>query len=332
MQTELTGMPTRLFSCTPSRLTTWQDCPRRYRMTYLDRPGPPKGPAWAHNTVGSVAHLALARWWDLPVERRTGPAARALLDDAWQADGFRDSTQADRWRGLTGDMVERYAAGLDPEQEPAGVERTVGMPTRRLAFSGRVDRVDRRGDQVVVVDYKTGRWRLTTDDARGSLALALYALACRRTFRTACATVELHHLPSGEVASWTHTDQALDRHVARAEGLADEAAAATQALRDGTGGDELFPARPSADVRVVRPGPALSRGDGSSAPQAAVGRAGRGPESAGGAGGWLTPTTCGRSPSRWTACRRSTATASTSGSTAAASCGATRSAGPGSGG
>ncbi len=246
MQTELGGMPTRLFSCTPSRLTTWLDCPRRYRLTYLDRPSPPRGPAWAHNTVGAVAHLALARWWDLPTERRTGPAARGLLESAWQTDGFRDSEQAERWRGLTGDMVETYAAELDPEQEPVGVERTVGMPTGRLAFSGRVDRVDRRGDEVVVVDYKTGRWRQTTDDARGSLALALYALACRRTFRSACTTVELHHLPSGEVARWEHTEESLARHLRRAEGIAQDAVAATAALSDGAPADEHFPPRPSS--------------------------------------------------------------------------------------
>ncbi|MBA2322872.1 MAG: recombinase RecB, partial [Pseudonocardiales bacterium] len=30
-------MPRRLFKVTPSRLASWLDCPRRYRMTYLDR-------------------------------------------------------------------------------------------------------------------------------------------------------------------------------------------------------------------------------------------------------------------------------------------------------
>ena len=34
------GMPRRLYSCTPTRLATWLDCPRRYRMTYIDRPTP----------------------------------------------------------------------------------------------------------------------------------------------------------------------------------------------------------------------------------------------------------------------------------------------------
>jgi RecB family exonuclease len=244
-QLGLEGMPTRLFSCTPSRLTTWLDCPRRYRMTYLDRPPLPRGPAWAHNTVGAVAHLALARWWDLPEDRRTGPAARGLLDRAWQTDGFENDAQAHRWKGFAGDMVEGYAATLEPAQEPVGVERTVAFKTEALAVSGRVDRVDRRGDELVVVDYKTGRSALTEDDARGSLALALYALACARTLRTPCTKVELHHLPSGRVLAWEHTPESLDRHVRRAEAIAAEAATATTALADGGEADELFPARPS---------------------------------------------------------------------------------------
>lgn len=243
-QLGLTGMPTRLFSCTPSKLTTWLDCPRRYRFTYLDRPPPQKGPAWAHNTVGSVAHLALARWWELPEDRRTGPAARGLLTQAWQTDGFSDDQQAHRWKGFAGDMVERYADQLDPVEEPVGIERTVAFKTDTLAVSGRVDRIDLRGDEVVVVDYKTGRSALTEDDARGSLALALYVLGCRRTFKKDCTRVELHHLPSGQVLSWEHTDESLARHVRRAEAIAAEAGAATAALVEGADADATFPARP----------------------------------------------------------------------------------------
>jgi RecB family exonuclease len=238
-------MPTRLFSCTPSRLTTWLDCPRRYRMTYLDRPQPPKGPPWAHNTVGSAVHLALSRWWSEPVARRTPATARALVERAWSADGFADEAQAERFRGHASDMVARYVATLDPLDEPIGVERTVATRSDALAISGRVDRVDRRGDELVVVDYKTGRSVLTADDARGSLALALYALACERTLRRACTAVELHHLPTGRVARFDHTGDSLARQLSRAEAIGAEAVAAAQALRDGGDPDELFPARAS---------------------------------------------------------------------------------------
>jgi len=65
------GMPRRLYPCTPTRLSTWLGCPRRYRMSYLDRPAPAKGPPWAHNSFGAAVHNALAGWWRLPLAMRT---------------------------------------------------------------------------------------------------------------------------------------------------------------------------------------------------------------------------------------------------------------------
>ena len=278
------GMPRRLYSCTPTRLTTWLDCPRRYRMTYLDRPPPPKGPPWAHNSVGASVHNALAGWWRLPRSQRTVTAAGDLLDRGWLTDGFADdaqlAAQRRRWRPL----VESYVARLDPDNEPLGVERTVATRTNLIAVSGRIDRLDDRlpvpaartapddadpdaarpdhaelggpdldeaeagGEPsgLVVVDYKTGRHLLTVDDARSSLPLALYALAAARVMRRPCLRVELHHLPTGRVLAWEHTPQSLERQLHRAEDIAAECATADDRYRDPAGdrGDATFPPQP----------------------------------------------------------------------------------------
>ncbi len=260
------GMPRRLYPCTPTRLTAWLDCPRRYRMSYLDRPAPPKGPPWAHNSLGVSIHNALAGWWRLPLAQRTPPAAGALVDRGWIDAGFADEAQSVRQRDRAISLVQGYVAGLDPADEPAGVERTVATRTDKIAVSGRIDRLDARlagsalpagsagpaegaGTELVVVDYKTGRRLLTVDDARSSLALALYALAAGRVLRRPCHQVELHHLPSGEVLAWSHTDQSLARHLGRAEDIAAECAAADERMRDGLPADrydEVFPPRPGS--------------------------------------------------------------------------------------
>jgi putative RecB family exonuclease len=257
------GMPRRLFSCTPTRLGTWLDCPRRYRMTYLDRPPPGKGPAWAHNSVGASVHNALAGWWRLPREERTVAAAGRKLETGWIGEGFADAAQSTRYLRWARGLVEAYVAGLDPSREPLGVERTVATRTDLIAVSGRIDRLDDRPGadglgELVVVDYKTGRHVLTVDDARTSLPLALYALAAERVMRRPCRRVELHHLPTGRVLAWEHTAQSLDRHLRRAEDIAAECAAADEQFRggprDGTSGgptlglpqdrvDEVFPPR-----------------------------------------------------------------------------------------
>jgi RecB family exonuclease len=243
-QLGLEGMPRRLYPCTPSRLNTWRDCPRRYRMTYLDRPAPPKGAPWAHNSVGASVHNALAAWWRLPRDERTVPVAARLLRRGWLTDGFEDAAQSARWRERAAELVERYVGTLDPDVEPVGVELTVAAKTRRIAVSGRIDRLDRRDAELVVVDYKTGRRVLTADDARDSLALALYAFAASRVMHRPCYRVELHHLPSGEVAVWRHTDESLSRYLTLAEDLGTACADADDAYRSGRTGDDVFPPRP----------------------------------------------------------------------------------------
>lgn len=237
------SMPRKLVRVTPAKLATWADCPRRFRMTYLDRPTPPRGGPWAHSTLGAVVHNSLKSLFDLPVAKRTPDQAVALVHRQWKSDGFRDGAQADEYRRRASGWVHDYVADLDTTVDPVGIERWVSTPTSKIVAEGRVDRIDLRDGELVIVDYKTGRHALTTDDARGSQALALYALAARRTLRKPCHRVELHHLPTGSVAVWEHTEESLGRHVARAEEAADELSLATDTLAAGGDPEILFPPR-----------------------------------------------------------------------------------------
>jgi putative RecB family exonuclease len=237
-------------------------------MTYLDRPAPPKGPPWAHNSLGASVHNALAGWWRLKREERTPEAAAGLLERGWITEGYADETQSVEYLRWSRAIVERYVTRLDPASEPAGVERTVGAKTDLIAVSGRIDRLDDRparqaspdaapdphaadpyGRELVVVDYKTGRSRLSTDDARSSLALALYALAAGRVLRRPCRVVELHHVPTGEVLRWVHSAESLDRQLRRAEDIAGECSAADEQYKsdpESGRGDEVFPPSPGS--------------------------------------------------------------------------------------
>jgi putative RecB family exonuclease len=258
-QLRLEDMPTPLVKVTPARLATWDDCRRRYRMTYLDRPTPPRGGAWAHATLGAVVHNALRALFELPAPRRGADRAASLVDTHWSSEGFRDDDQAAEYRGRARDWVARYAQEHgESVGEPLGVERWVAAPVGRIVAEGRVDRIDDGagdddgGRSAVVVDYKTGRWEPDARDARSSRALALYALAAARTLRRVCRRVELHHLPSGTVAAAEHDDTSLARHRRRAEESAVEMAAAQDALAAGGDPEALFP---------PAPGPQCSRCD-----------------------------------------------------------------------
>ncbi|MCP2273396.1 PD-(D/E)XK nuclease superfamily protein [Actinokineospora diospyrosa] len=238
------SMPRKLIKVTPSRLGVWNDCRRRFRMTYVDRPTPPRGGPWAHSTLGAVVHNALKALFDLPVERRTPDSAAALVGTHWKDDGFADSAQAGEFRERAAGWVHDYVKETDVSDDPVGLERWVSAPVGTIVAEGRVDRIDQRGGELVIVDYKTGRHALTTDDARGSQALALYVLAARRTLRRPCTRVELHHLPTGGVAVWEHTEDSLARHLSRAEEAADEFQLAIDTHKAGGDPEVLFPPNP----------------------------------------------------------------------------------------
>jgi RecB family exonuclease len=241
-QGELPGMPEPLYAASPSKLLAFLDCPRRYRLQYLDRPAPERRRQRAHTSLGNAVHNALRDWWDLP--ERTPHAGAGLLDRSWIDVGFRDAEQSRQWRERMRGAVGEYLGGVDPASPPAGIERTVAFVSGDLRVTGRVDRLDDRDGELVVVDYKTSRVPPTDDDARTSLPLALYAAAVWKMFRRRTLRVELHHVPSGTRAVHEHTPESLTRKVEQARSIARDARRADLDFAERGAGSELFPPRP----------------------------------------------------------------------------------------
>ncbi|GAB3284727.1 PD-(D/E)XK nuclease family protein [Parasphingorhabdus pacifica] len=212
-------------------------------MTYLDRPSPPRSGAWAHSTLGAVVHNVLRAFFELPPEERTPDRMPRLLRRYWKSDGFAGADQVAEYRARAERWLTDYVERNDVSETPLAVERWVSAPAGTIIAEGRADRIDERGGELVVVDYKTGRHGVNPDDARDSMALGLYALAARKTFRAKCDRVELHHLPSGGVVSWEHTEESIGAHLRRAEQLAEEIRTATEAWEAGDGSARTFPAR-----------------------------------------------------------------------------------------
>jgi hypothetical protein len=70
-------------------------------------------------------------------------------------------------------------------------------------------------------------------------------LGVRRTLRRPCNRVELHHLPTGTISAFEHTDASLQRHLDRAESTAEDIVTATDTLAAGADVDDVFPPVPS---------------------------------------------------------------------------------------
>ncbi len=106
---------------------------------------------------------------------------RAALDTRWSSLGLGDGWVGRRRRAEAERMVERlahYLAGVPGEVE---VERSFEADVGRARLVGRIDRVERLGgdgeERVRVVDLKTAKNAVSTEEARTNAQLATYQVA-----------------------------------------------------------------------------------------------------------------------------------------------------------
>lgn len=157
----LPGMPRHL---SPSSASTFEQCPRRWKLRYIDKlPDPPGIPALA----GTFAHRVLERLFQHPAGQRTKERAKALAREVWpeteadphfQALGLDESGGREfRWKGWL--AIEGLWALEDPTRiEVVATEQQVLTTVGAVPFRGIVDRLERGPDgSLEISDYKSGR-------------------------------------------------------------------------------------------------------------------------------------------------------------------------------
>lgn len=155
------GMPRHL---SPSSASTFEQCPRRWKLRYIDRlPDPPGVPALA----GTFAHRVLERLFQHPAGQRTKERAKALAREVWpetEADPHFQALALDekggrefRWKGWL--AIEGLWSLEDPTRiDVIATEQQVLTTVGSVPFRGIVDRLERGADgSLEVSDYKSGR-------------------------------------------------------------------------------------------------------------------------------------------------------------------------------
>lgn len=122
-------------------------------------------------------------------------------------------------------ILQRYGKHLAPGSAAlAEVSFTVDFEGHRIR--GRIDRVDRKPNGVMVTDYKTSRYPVGWDEARASLQLAIYNLAARADEDIAALGEPISQqlvypavLRKGDVDKRTQTPEEAEEALERLPGL-----------------------------------------------------------------------------------------------------------------
>ena len=187
-------------SYSPSRLQQYIQCPLKYRFQYVD--GIKKEEEGIEAFVGSRVHETLERMLTLKTDFDREPSyelAEELFLKAWDekyhpAVVIRESdvTPDDyKRRGL---MMLRNYFEIEPLHdfgELLDLEQRLNFHVGEHSINGIVDRLQRDGGKLHVIDYKTSKGQMSQAQADEDRQLALYELGLRQLYPD-IEEIELH--------------------------------------------------------------------------------------------------------------------------------------------
>lgn len=246
----------------PTSLDTFRNCPRKYSF---DR-DPDLKRRYRKPTVetfiGSCVHDALERFFDpsrTPVPSRNLETLVQLLREAWSGKGMRgrwgEQRREERRVLFGGDRATEAAAGEKAKHLLWSFVRTQDLsvvPHTAEAFheipfggrhvlAGKIDRIDRDGDALRIVDYKTGKGKTAEQVRADDIQLAAYALIAGRKFRAPVSRCSMIYLKESKEVGFAPDPEWLAAKEAELLGLMDRIEA-EDAVPDGPG---KFPPTPN---------------------------------------------------------------------------------------
>ena len=163
-----------------SAVQTYETCPLQFK---LQREWNIPGEIGGAMQFGAAVHRVLRAYFDsvrFGREMNEGELLDFFRHELAEA-GFQDRYQHELYEKQGEQRIRDFLAAVRraPLPEVLHVEEWFEMRIGAATVSGRIDRMDRAGEQgVVITDYKTGKPK-SQEDADESLQLSIYALAAR---------------------------------------------------------------------------------------------------------------------------------------------------------
>src|ERR1035437_7918907 len=112
------------------------------------------------------------------------------------------------------EMVARYYAQISRGEitsTPFGVETEFKLPIGNIEIVGKIDKIDKVAEGLIVIDYKTGAKKPDPWFFHRNLQFTAYYWACKELFGEYPIKVGWHHLRTGDVIYETRTEWDVDQ-------------------------------------------------------------------------------------------------------------------------
>ncbi|MCA1595323.1 MAG: PD-(D/E)XK nuclease family protein [Chloroflexi bacterium] len=209
----------RLPRVSPTRLNTYEACPRQYYFGYV-RKMPRR--ARSYFSFGTSLHSTLQGFHQQGGVQTQQPADLLKgLETSWVDAGYKNrEEQAARFDLGQQLLSAYYEVEARRESETLFMEKMLSVPQEGFVLTGRIDRIDRRPDGVLeVVDYKSGSYLPALSELEEDLAIAVYQLLVSKAMDSEPVVGTIYNLRANESVSLSRDGQALQEVQSRVGNL-----------------------------------------------------------------------------------------------------------------
>lgn len=208
--------PLKITRLTYSNLQMFDICPLHYKAKVIFNIPTPITPV---QSFGISLHVALYDFYKTAMEGNTlnFSGFKKMLKRNWISDGYGSKKyEQERWLQANGILKKFYKTDYNPPIKPLAIEFAFSFILKNgIKVSGKIDRIDKKGKGIEIIDYKTGEDNPKADKAH-RLQLAIYALAATRikdkilNRRPENITLTLHFLEKNTKKSMTFSKEDLE--------------------------------------------------------------------------------------------------------------------------
>ncbi len=159
-----------------SQLEAFQTCPLQYKYRYIIQlPSPPTAAA----SFGTSIHNTLLKFYREFKRNKKVDLNRLIeiFEKEWIPLGYSSLAHEERMKKTGKELLENFYKTFHREDvEVVDLERMFKIRVGEHVITGKIDRVDKIGNGLEIIDYKTGK-KPKERDLKKSLQLTIYALA-----------------------------------------------------------------------------------------------------------------------------------------------------------
>jgi RecB family exonuclease len=191
-------------------LSTYKECPLKYKYAYIDKLKKKDTP---QRSMGESIHIAMSRFFKLKEKnQRTIQKLHELLRKSWIRKGFSDIEEERQWGLLALDMLTKFYNTFDPYINPVMIEEYFEVDIDdNIKITGKIDRVDKLPTgEYELIDYKTGKSVITQEEADNDLQLTIYYFAMVKGYNIEPKRLTYIFLQANDKVSTVRTKEQLE--------------------------------------------------------------------------------------------------------------------------